>query len=270
MRRVATAALAAIAAIGILTYSARAQPPAATTSLQFEVASLKPSQPGGRGGGIRPTPGGERYVATNVPLKLLITVAYRIRADQVAGGPAWIGTDLYDINAKAERPSSIEELHLMLQSLLADRFKLQFHREIKELPIYALMVDKGGAKLQPHEAKSAGDPWIDNTFEHFPQMTMHAKFAPMDYFAWRLSTMLDRPVVDLTKLTGGYDFELKFTRELPPGTPPEGALLNGTPIDTSGPTIFEAIRQQLGLKLERQKGPVDIMVIDHAEKPAEN
>jgi len=99
---------------------------------------------------------------------------------------------------------------------------------------------------------------------------MHAKFAPMDYFAWRLSTMLDRPVVDLTKLTGGYDFELKFTRELPPGTPPEGALLNGTPIDTSGPTIFEAIRQQLGLRLERQKGPVDIMAIDHAEKPAEN
>jgi uncharacterized protein (TIGR03435 family) len=266
MRRVAAAALAAI---GILNcYSAQAQAPAATP-LQFEVASLKPSQPGGRGGGIRPTPGGERYVASNIPLKLLITVAYRIRADQVVGGPAWIGTDLYDINAKAERPSSIEALHLMLQNLLAERFKLQFHRETKVLPIYALMVDKGGAKLQPDEAQSAGDPWIDNTVDHFPQMTMHGKFVPMDYFAWRLSMMLDRPVLDQTKLTGGYDFELKFTRELPPGTP-EGALINGAPIDTSGPTIFEAIRQQLGLKLERQKGPVDIMVLDHAERPVEN
>jgi len=266
MRRIAAAALAAMGVLNWCSAQGQAQAP---TSLQFEVASLKPSQPGGRGGGIRPTPGGERYVASNVPLKLLITVAYRIRADQVIGGPAWIGTDLYDINAKAERPSSIEELHLMLQSLLADRFKLQFHRETKELPIYALTVDKGGAKLQPHEAQSAGDPWIDNTFEHFPQMTMHAKFVPMDYFAWRLSMMLDRPVLDQTKLTGGYDFELKFTRDLPPGTP-EGALINGTPIDTSGPTIFEAIRQQLGLKLERQKGPVDIIAIDHAEKPVDN
>jgi uncharacterized protein (TIGR03435 family) len=239
------------------------------SALKFEVASIKPSQPGDPGGGIRPAPGGERYVASNVTLKLLITVAYRIKADQVAGGPAWMDADRYDMNAKAERPSSMEELHAMLQDLLADRFKLRFHRESKELPIYALIVDNDGPKLKPHEARSAGDPWIDQTVDHFPQTTWHATFAPMDYFAWRLSMILDRPVVDQTKLKGGYDFDLKFTQQLPPDFPP-GGLLNGAPVDTSGPTIFEAIRRQLGLKLEREKGPVDILVIDHAEKPVEN
>jgi uncharacterized protein (TIGR03435 family) len=238
-------------------------------ALKFEVASIKSSQPGETGSGIRPAPGGERYVASNVTLKLLITVAYRIKADQVAGGPAWMGADRYDMNAKAERPSSMQELHAMLQDLLADRFKLRFHRETKELPIYALTVDKDGPKLKPHEARSAGDPWIDQAQGHFPQTTWHATFAPMDYFAWRLSMILDRPVVDQTQLTGDYDFDLKFTQEPPPNIQP-GALLNGEPIDTSGPMIFEAIRQQLGLKLERQKGPVEILVIDQAVKPVEN
>jgi uncharacterized protein (TIGR03435 family) len=91
----------------------------------------------------------------------------------------------------------------------------------------------------------------------------------MDYFAWRLGQILDRPVVDQTKLKGGYDFELKFTREPPPGLR-EGGLINGEPVDTSGPRIFEALQKQLGLKLEGQKGPVEIIVIDHAEKPIEN
>ena len=267
MHRIAVTALSVIVLVNW--HSARAQAPAAApTSLEFEAASLKPSQPGGRGGGIRPAPGGERYVASNATLKLLITVAYRIKEAQVVGGPAWIDTDLYDMNAKAERPSSIEELHMMLQNLLATRFKLRFHRQTKELPVYALLVDKGGTKLQPHQAQSAGDPWIEPAFESL-KMTWHAKFVPMDFFAWRLSLMLDRPVLDQTKLAGGYDFDLSFTREPPPGLP-EGALLNGAPLDTSGPTLFEALRQQLGLKLERTKGPVDIMVIDHAEKPGEN
>jgi uncharacterized protein (TIGR03435 family) len=259
-----------LAASAFAAAASLAQSPA--TSLKFEVASLKPSQPDPRGFmGIRPAPGGERYLASNVTLKLLITVAYRIKADQISGGPSWIDSDHYDMNAKAERPSSADELHAMLQDLLADRFQLRFHRETKELPIYALAVDKGGPKLQPHQAQSAGDPWIDVAFEH-SKMAWHARFAPMSYFAWRLTLMLDRPVVDQTALPGGYDFDLAFTPILPGGgiTPPEGALLNGAPVDTSGPTIFDAVRQQLGLRLERQKGPVDILVIDHAEKPAEN
>jgi uncharacterized protein (TIGR03435 family) len=96
---------------------------------KFEVASIKPSQPGQTRYGIRPAPGGERYLASNVSLKIMITVAYRVRAEQVSGGPAWMDTEGFDMNAKAERPSSMEELHAMLQDLLADRFKLRFHRE---------------------------------------------------------------------------------------------------------------------------------------------
>jgi uncharacterized protein (TIGR03435 family) len=91
----------------------------------------------------------------------------------------------------------------------------------------------------------------------------------MDFFAWRLSQNLDRPVVDQTQLTGGYDFDLTFTKDRPPDLPPD-ATFNGTPMDWSGPTIFDAVRQQLGLRLESRKGPVDTIVIDHAEKPADN
>lgn len=263
------AALIATAFVGGQTVYAQA--PATTPgTLKFEVASLKasPPQPGGRGG-VRPAPGGERYVATNCPLKLLITVAYKVKADQVVGGPDWIDTDRFEMNAKAGRPSTIEELHSMLQDLLADRFKLQFHRETKELPVYALSVDKGGPKLKARPAQNAGEPWIDQTATGMLHMQMNAKVVTMDYFAFRLSQILDRPVIDLTNLKGDYDFDLAYTRELPPGIP-EGAQINGQPIDTSGPTIFAAIRQQLGLELKPQKGPVGIIVIDHAEKPNEN
>ena len=132
-----------------------------------------------------------------------------------------------------------------------------------------MTVDKSGPKLEPHEAQSAGDPWIDVTQEKFLHQQWHGKFVPMDYFAWRLAQILDRPVVDMTRLKGGYDFDLVFTRELPPGLP-ENARINGEPVDTSGPSIFEAMQKQLGLKLERQKGPVEILVIDRAEKAVEN
>jgi len=167
------------------------------------------------------------------------------------------------MDAKAEKPSSLDDLNLMLQDLLVERFKLKFHRETKELPVYALTVDKGGPKL--HEAQGAGNPSIDFRQEPFLHVKMHATSVPMDYFAWRLG--LDRPVIDLTKLKGSYDFDLAYTAELPPGLE-EGP--NGTPIDVSGPSIFEAVQKQLGLKLERQKGPVEVVVIDHAEKAVEN
>jgi uncharacterized protein (TIGR03435 family) len=258
MYRLAVFFLAALAA--------SAQDPSA---MRFEVASLKPSPAGGRGGQIRPAPGGERYLATGISLQLLITVAYRVKPDQISGGSDWMLTDRWDMNAKAERPSTVEELHTMLKNLLADRFQLRFHRESKELPVYALTVDKGGSKLTPHEAQSAGDPWMDQTIDQVVSVKMKATSVPMDYFAWRLGQVLDRPVIDLTKLAGGYDFNLAYTRDLPPGLN-EGALLNGTPIDTSGPTIFQALRQQLGLRLDAQKGPVEVLVIDHAEKPAAN
>jgi uncharacterized protein (TIGR03435 family) len=261
MDRIAVTALLSLCA-------AFAQPQTPPKTLKFEVATLKPTQDSSGRGGIRPAQGGERYLATAVPLRLMIMVAYQLKTEQIVGGPDWMNTDRWDMNAKAEKPSTSDELHLMLQDLLAERFQLKFHRETKELPVYVLSVDKA-PKMTPHDAASAGDPWIDQAVDRVVQVRLSAKFCPMDYFAWRLGQLLDRPVINKTQIKGGFDFELSYTRDLPPGIR-EGALLNGEPIDTSGPNIFTAIRQQLGLKLEAQKGPVETLVIDHVEKAAEN
>jgi uncharacterized protein (TIGR03435 family) len=258
-------------AVGFLFAAALfAQAPARVPpDLQFEVASLKPSTAEGRGGGIRPAAGGQRYEATNCSIKLMIQVAYRVKADQIVGGPAWLDSDRFDLEAKAEKPSSADELHVMLINMLQDRIQLKFHHEKKEMPMYVLTVDKGGPKLTPHEAANAGDPWIDQIQEKFLHIKMKATFAPMDYFAFRLSQLMDRPVVDLTNLHGGFDFNLEYTRELPPGFPENGKI-NGEEPDTSGPTVFDAVKKQLGLELKAQKGPVEVIVIDRAEKPTGN
>jgi uncharacterized protein (TIGR03435 family) len=237
--------------------------------LRFEVVSLKPSEGLGQGGGIRPAQGGQRYQATNCTIKLMIQVAYRVKAEQIVGGPGWLDTDRFDMEAKAEKPSNADELHVMLINMLVDRLQLKFHHEKKDMSMYALTVDKGGPKLTPHEAANAGEPWIDLVQERFLHMKMKATSAPVDYFAFRLSQLLDRPVVDLTNLHGGYDFNLEYTRELPAGFP-EGGKINGEEPDTSGPTVFAAVKQQLRLELKPQKGPVEVIVIDHAETPTAN
>jgi uncharacterized protein (TIGR03435 family) len=265
MQRAAMAAIVAICAF------ARAQEPPADPNLKFEVSTLKPSPAGQEQTGpcgIRPQPGGQAYSADCATLQTMITAIYRVKPDQVTGGPGWVESDRFEMRGKAEKPSSADELHVMLKNLLIERFKLQYHFEKKELPIYALTVDKGGPKLRPHEAKSGGDPWIDESQPQFLHIKLAATFCPMDYFAFRLGHLMDRPVIDMTGLRGGYDFNLEFTRELPPNIP-ETAHINGSPIDTSGPTVYEAVRRQLGLKLEPQKGPAPILVIDHAEKPVE-
>jgi uncharacterized protein (TIGR03435 family) len=237
---------------------------AQSPDLQFEVASLKPGQgggqAGGQGGSIRPAPGGRRYIANNATLKLMLTVAYRVKASQISGGPGWMEFDPFDMNAEAERPSTIAELHIMLQNLIKERFKLQMHMETKERPVYVLSVDKAGVKMTPDEIGSVGDPWIEQP--GIGKLT--AKYTPMDYFAWLLSLFLDRPILDRTGLKGGYNFNLSWTPVLP-------AAQSDTALsDTASPGIFEALQKQLGLRLEPQKGPVDILVIDHAEKPDGN
>jgi uncharacterized protein (TIGR03435 family) len=238
-------------------------------SPKFDVASLKPTQSPGPSSVVRPSPSGDRYIGTNASLRLMIQVAYRVKPEQIAGGPDWVASDTWDLNAKTDRQASTDDLRLMLQDLLAERFHLQLRRATKELPAYILSVDKSGPKLTPHQATHSGDQWIDQPQQPFLHVKLLARFSTMNYFAFRLSQLMDRPVVDHTDLKGGFDFELTYTRDLPPNIPP-GAMLNGEPIDTSGPTVFAAIRQQLGLKLEPQKAPVEILVIEHVEKPTEN
>jgi uncharacterized protein (TIGR03435 family) len=199
----------------------------------------------------------------------MITVAYRVKAEQIAGGPSWLDTEPYDMDARAEKPSTPEELHMMLMNMLEDRMQLKFHREKKEMRMYALTIGKDGSKLTPHEAQNAHDPWIDIAQEKFLHLKFTATAVPMDYFAFRLATMMDLPVVDLTGLKGGYDFTLSYTRDLPPEFP-QGGKINGEDPDTTGATVFEAVKQQLGLELKAQRGPVEVIVIDHAEKPTAN
>jgi len=259
-----------IAVCGLLLTPLLAQSPSAIPAdLRFDVASLKLSPPGGRGGGIRPAPGGQRYVANNCPIKLMIQVAYRVKAEQIVGGPAWLDTDGYDMEAKAEKQSSGDELHAMLMNMLVDRLQLKFHNEKKEMRMYALTVGQGGPKLTPHEAANGGEPWIDMAQAKFLHIEMTATSAPMDYFAFRLAQLMDLPVVDLTGLKGGYDFTLEYTRDLPPNFP-EGGKINGEDPDTTGPSIFQALKQQLGLELKAQRGPVEVIVIDHVERPTAN
>lgn len=239
------------------------------SDLRFEVASFKAATGAGRGGGIRPAPGGQRYLANNCPIKVMIMVAYRVKADQIEGGPGWLDSEVYDMEAKAEKPSTSEELHVMLMNLLADRLQLKYHIEKKDMRMYALAVAAGGAKLTAHDAANAGEPWIDQAQQKFLHMKLTATSSTMDYFAFRLASLMDRPVVDQTNLHGGYDFSLEYTRDLPAEFP-AGAKINGEDPDTTGPTLFEALKRQLGLELKPQRGPVDVIVIDHVEKPSEN
>jgi uncharacterized protein (TIGR03435 family) len=238
--------------------------PANPGRLVFEVDSIKPAKPGGRGGGIRAMPGGQSYVATNASVKLMITLMYQLNDHQISGGPAWLDTDRWDIEAKADAPHTHEELHEMYRNMLADRFKLKFHWEKKDLLAYALVIDKSGSKVTLNESPDKFDFPIQG--RGFGKL--QATRCSMGYFAWSfLSTTLQEPVVDKTGLDKFYDFQLEWTPEIPANLPAE---VRANLPQSDGPDLFTALRQQLGLRLERFKGPVDVMVIDSADKPSDN
>lgn len=264
----------------------------AAQSLSFEVASIKPSEGDGHMVRIQTSPGG-RYTASGVTLKMLIQQAYDVKDFQITGGPAWMSTMAFDIVAKAENPEvSRDQIRLMMQSLLADRFQLKFHRETRELPVYALVVGKNGHKLQLSEtqpdpeaastsapktgaAMAAGDggaPKPRGTMMMMGRGQINAQMASMSAFVNALAQQLGRPVIDKTDLKGSYDIKLEFTpdetihRMIGGGGGAEAAPA----ADSSGPSIFTALQEQLGLRLESEKGPVDVLVIDSAEKPSGN
>jgi len=262
----------------------------AATRPEFEVASVKPNTSGNNMVMIRP-PAGGRFTATNARLKMLIGLAYNVQNFEISGGPAWINSDGYDIEAKAADSNiGIEQLRPMLQMLLEDRFKLMIHRETKEVPVYALTAGKNGPKLP--EAKEGGCVTFGPNLPPPPPPAPGQPFAPpptpcggfmmgpnrmeggrvsMAQFVRSLSNILGRPVIDKTAFTGTFDVHLEFTPEgtaFMGGLGPPGGLTPG--FDTSGPSIFTAVQDQLGLRLESQKGPAELLVIDHAEKASEN
>ena len=229
----------------------------------FEVASLKPTAETGRGMSLNRSPGG-RFTTTNASLEMLIEFAYDVRSHQVSGGPKWLESEGFDIVAKAENANpSTEDLRAMVQKLLEDRFKLALHRETKELLEFALAVGKGGPKLH---ASGKDETRISGGGKG---RTIYEK-ASMATLAWNLSQRLGRTVVDRTGLKGDFDFALEWA----PGEDEPRKKINGVeippPTDISGPSVFTALQEQLGLKLESTKGPVEILVIDRAERPSAN
>jgi uncharacterized protein (TIGR03435 family) len=245
----------------------RLKPMAADASPVFEVATIKPGNPEAQGKGIMVR--GRNFSTINTSLSDLITFAYGLHARQITGGPAWLESEKYDLVAKpdGEGQPNDKQWKGMVQKLLADRFKLTFHRDKKELSVFAIVVGKNGPKL----TKSAGDPnGLPGLF--FRGLgDLPARNATMADFAGVMQrAVLDRPVVDQTGLSGRFDFELKWT---PDETQFAGLGVRvPAPSDdlAAPPDLFTAIQEQLGLKLQSTKAPVEVLVIDRVEKPSEN
>ena len=202
-------------------------------------------------------------------MKYLLKTAYQVEDFQILGAPGWLDSDRFDIEAKAVGDPPRSQVLLMLQSLLADRFKLALHRETRELPVYELMLAKSGPKFK--EKPCVGQPGPDNPCGGFTgslRGMLVGRVVPTRELAEALATLLNRSVLDKTGLTGNYDFDLNWT--------PDGATIRGPgdpdapPPDPNGPSIFTAVQEQLGLELKSAKGPVEVLVIDHAEKPDAN
>lgn len=235
-----------------------AQTPA--DSLRFEVASLKPSLADQRGGIIRPTPGNAGYLATNMPLLTYLTIAYTVRDSQISGAPAWMADERYDLNAKAEKQSTSDELHAMLGRLLEDRCHLKYHMEKKEQPGFTLSIDKGAPKMTAHDPDDKNYPPIGPAGPGKLQATN----VTMDYFAFFLSRIVDRPVINKTGMPGRWDFMVEI--DLRPNRGGDGG---GAP-EAEGPSVFEALKSQLGLRLEAGRVMGEHLVIDHVERPSAN
>lgn len=237
---------------GVLAWTALGQP--ARDAPAFEVASIKPTPSADRDGSRSLS--GSRLTITKTELIYLISYAYNIRGAQVVGGPGWVRSEQYDVIGKAEGEAtrSVEQFRPMLQALLADRFKLAMHREMRELPVYVLALGKNGPKMVAVDGADPGPMSSSGTPGH-----LSAPKLSMARLAGFLTGMpeLRNLVLDETGLTGTYTFNLEWSPEN--GRAPSG-----------GPSLFTALQEQLGLKVESGKRPVEHLVIDHVEKPSEN
>jgi uncharacterized protein (TIGR03435 family) len=250
-----------------------------TTNAQpaFEVASVKPYDPASdarftmRGGPGTSDPG--RFSCQNCSLRSLIVAAYDIKEFQLTSPSA---PDRYDVEAKVPAGASREQFRSMLQDLLAERFQLKLRHQPQEMTVYTLVVGKGGSKLTSQQSHATGFPvpppcFISATVLANGAYRMGATDAPMTKLVSMLSTLLGRPVHDATGLEGGYDFQLFWSPDASADNASPRRTQDGTPMpndpDTdSGPTLFAAIQQQLGLKLESKKDQVDVLVVDHTKK----
>lgn len=243
---------------------------AADADPSFDVATIKPNNSGGtsiQGLYLR----GRSFSIRNGSLADMVAFAYNVHKKQIVNGPGWMDNDRFDIDGVPDKEGvpNDKQLRKMMQKLLADRFKLTFHQEKRELSAYVLTVGKGGQKLKPTELNG---PLPGFGIRPGPGgLTLGVRNSSMsDFTSFLQMLVLDRPVVDRTGITGRFDFECKFT--------PDDSQFNGHPpplpkqaedAETS-PNLFEALLQQDGLKLDAQKTAVDVIAIDHVEKPSAN
>jgi uncharacterized protein (TIGR03435 family) len=243
------------------------------------VASVKPNNAVDARTFSEYSPGG-RLTATAVTVGYLLRIAYRIQPYQLVGAPAWISIKRYDIAARVEDSPAASQQSL-LRALLKDRFKLAVHNETRELPIFALVVARSDGKLGPQLSKSTFDCAAYFAGPHDPPElgrtpncatrigpgALFGKAIPMTQLATSLAPLLSRFTVDKTGLTGGFDVELTWT---PDQASPNitGNVLSDAAPNPSGPSIFAALQEQLGLKLVAEKGPVAVLVVDYLEEPS--
>jgi uncharacterized protein (TIGR03435 family) len=232
-----------------------ALPAQQTGKIEFEAASIKVANPASSSGGgahmAKVTAGG--WEARNLYLRDLVCSAWKVNVDQIVGGPNWFASAGWDIDARYPAGAGSAEFPRMLQALLADRFQLVIHRETRTMPVYALTLAKGGSKLK-ESTEAMG------TMSAGPRMIRYGAGSMKD-LASQLSSYLEREVLDQTGLTGHYVINLSFAPVDPGGS-------GGT--DGPLPSIFQALQDQAGLKLESTKGPVEMLVIDRVEKPSPN
>ncbi len=223
----------------------------------FEVATIKPSDPAEQGQGFQ---NNDRHILVhNETVLSMLVFTYGLQRKQIVNAPAWLETDRYDIEGipDVEGTPNADQYRIMLRKLLTERFHLQIRRDQKEMPIYALRLAKGGAKL----TKSASDPNAgqDQTGNGGAISDWRLTNNSMPEFAKFLQTQMERPVVDQTGLPGNYDFRLKWSTEQAQAADP-----------SAPPTLFTAIQEQLGLKLEPTRGPAEVLVITHIDRPSAN
>jgi len=269
--------------IALLCFVAQAQTPKSS----FEVASIKPPTPLGRMGRRTNRKGGPgmgdpgRYTCQNCPVFSVLSEAYDLKSYDYVG-PDWVNDVRFDFDAKIPSGTSKEAFREMLQSLLAERFKLEVHREQKQLPVYELTVMKGGPKLKESlpddaaEVDAASGP-LKRDADGFPILAKgsqmwaipgHARIRSdaqtMAWLAQMLSGQMQTPVIDATGLTARYDYQLSWAYE-------ESNLVGGVRVDEYHPALMRALQSQLGLKLESKKGKVQVLVVDRMDKvPTEN
>jgi uncharacterized protein (TIGR03435 family) len=294
--------LSLIAPVVIVTVAGQsAEQPAGRPA--FEVVSVKRNVDANARTSISSPPG--RYTATNVPLMVLVNSAYRLAPYQYVGMPGWADSERFDVAAKAPDGARTDQTPVMLQSLLADRFKLVAHMETRDSPVYTLVMARADRRLGPQLTKSTTDCTAILAERQAAARSRGARPVPvpslvpgqrpvcnmratsrqtasgallsgysagnttMTRLAEILRAQLRRHVVDRTRLEGEFDFDLEYAHERPPSAAPAGGAAPTAPID-EGPSIFTALEEQLGLKLEATRGPVEYLVIDRVERPVDD